>query len=151
MKKITILIMLIFSIVAYAQDGYNEKHQFIKIKSELEKHYNTNNNTHFFYRLISIKDNILKVEKFSYLPKTKIRHLWTTLDIPMSKMDTEKPKYRRGILIYTKEKKNIITTYNYKNTKPNEKKLNVLNIHPRAGKKRDKEIMQMLITLFKNH
>ena len=143
--------ILICSTVCYSQDGYDETYQFKKINNELKKHYDPNNQKYFFYKLVSIKDDILKVEKFSYSSSSKSTHVWKTFDIPMSKMDTENPKYKKGVLIYTKDKKNIITTQTYRKTKPDEKKLNVLNLHPRAGKIGDKEIMEMIITLFKNH
>ena len=151
MKKITLLILVIWSTFSYSQDGYDEIYQFKKINSELKKHYDSNNQKHFFYKLISIKDDILKVEKFSYLPTSKALHVWKTLEIPMNEMDIKNSKYKKAIIIYTKDKKNIITTYTYKKTNPDEKKLNALKLYPRAGKEGDKEIMEMIITLFKNH
>ncbi len=151
MRKITVLLVLLLSVTMYSQEGYNEQHQIKKINIELGKYYNGKEYNKYFYKFQSIKNDTLNLDRFTF-QKNGGTHVWKKFYVPMKKMNIDKAKYKGpkyGILIRTKKKEKIIGSYlspaSYKVKK------NYLSIHPHAGEEKDEEIMEMIITLFKNH
>ncbi|CAL2103265.1 conserved exported protein of unknown function [Tenacibaculum sp. 190130A14a] len=145
-KKATIFLMLLLTVTLYSQtDGYNEMYQLKKINNELEKHYDKSV-FQTYYKLVSIKDDVLKIKKFFYTKKGLFNN--GEFYLPMNSIDVSNIKYKKkSVLIRTKEKKRVIE----KKDKGKTTKFFGLYLKSYAGKKMDKEIMEMLIELFKKH
>ncbi|PKV52003.1 hypothetical protein ATE84_4104 [Aquimarina sp. MAR_2010_214] len=149
--KLVCGIIFFFSIsnILAQEEGYNEKYQLKKINNELKKHYNSKDTKKYFYELMLIKNDTLRVKKFSHLPTTYNIHVWDELYVPMKEIDIKSIKYKKGILIKTKGNKKIIG--DYLNKKSSAKKYYGFKVHVWGTKNEDKEVMEMIKILFKNH
>ncbi|MBQ4802323.1 hypothetical protein J8L88_05595 [Aquimarina sp. MMG015] len=134
--------------ISAQEEGYNEIYQLKKINNELKKYHDNNQETKYFYELMSIKNDTLRVKKFSY-PVPHSTKVWDELYVPMKEIEIKSIKYKKGILIKSKGKKKIIGDYTDK--RPNAKKYYGFKIHPHASEEIDKEIMEMIKKLFQNH
>lgn len=150
-KLVFSLLIFITSLQVFAQEeGYDETYQLKKINNELKKNYKTNKNG-YLYELMSIENDTLWVKKFSYTVPPKIR-VWDELYVPMKKVDLKSIKYdrkKKGVLIKIKGKKKIIGDRTDK--RPNAKKFYGIRIFPQGTEEENKEITEMVRTLFENH
>lgn len=150
-KLVLSLFVLFTSLQVFSQEeGYNETYQLKKINNELKKNYNTKKNA-YLYELMSIENDTLWIKKFSYTVPPAIR-VWDELYVPMKQIDLKSIKYdrkKRGVFFKIKGKKKIIGDRTDK--RPNAKKFYGLRIFPQGTDEENKEITEMVKTLFQNH